>query len=78
MTPPFAAHSTRRFYLHDRQEAGAALGAELAQYAHRDDMMILGLPHGGVPAAADALGAPLDVWLVRKLGVRAAGPAREL
>ena len=60
----------RRF--RDRPEAGRALAKELAGYAGRDDVIVLGLPRGGVPVAfevARALGAPLDVFLVRKLGV---------
>jgi predicted phosphoribosyltransferase/dienelactone hydrolase len=55
----------------DRQEAGHALAALLLDYAGRDDVIVLGLPRGGVPVAfevARALGAPLDVFLVRKLG----------
>lgn len=57
---------------HDRIEAGTALAARLEAYRHRPDVLVLGLPRGGVPVAARvaaALGAPLDVWLVRKLGV---------
>ena len=60
----------------DRTDAGRALGAQLAAYAHRPDLLILALPRGGVPVAfeiAKALQAPLDVFLVRKLGV----PGRE-
>ena len=60
----------RRF--RNRAEAGHALAAELSVYAGRDDVTVLGLPRGGVPVAAEvakALGAPLDVFLVRKLGV---------
>jgi predicted phosphoribosyltransferase len=60
----------------DRAEAGRALVAELAEYADRTDVLILALPRGGVPVAyevARALHAPLDVFLVRKLGV----PGRE-
>src|SRR5262245_48849656 len=55
----------------DRAEAGRVLAVELAAYAERDDVIVLGLPRGGVPVAyevAAALGAPLDVFLVRKLG----------
>jgi len=55
----------------DRHEAGESLGASLARYAHRDEVVVLGLPRGGVPVAfevARALGAPFDVFLVRKLG----------
>jgi putative phosphoribosyl transferase len=54
----------------DRQHAGEALAEALAAYRGRD-VVVLGLPRGGVPVArtvADALGAPLDVLLVRKLG----------
>lgn len=56
----------------DRIEAGRRLGQCLRRYAARDDVIVLGLPRGGVPVAAEvarALGAPLDVFLVRKLGV---------
>jgi erythromycin esterase-like protein/predicted phosphoribosyltransferase len=56
----------------DRAEAGRELGGLLAGYADRDDVIVLGLPRGGVPVAfevARALSAPLDVFLVRKLGV---------
>ncbi len=56
----------------DRREAGRVLAEELAEYAGRDDVIVLALPRGGVPVAyevARALGAPLDVFLVRKLGV---------
>jgi predicted phosphoribosyltransferase len=56
----------------DRTEAGKALAAELEEYAHRSDVVVLALPRGGVPVAvpvAEALDAPLDVFLVRKLGV---------
>lgn len=55
----------------DRREAGRALAARLAKYAGRDDVIVLALPRGGVPVAyevAQALGAPMDVFLVRKLG----------
>jgi predicted phosphoribosyltransferase len=56
----------------NRETAGAALAAALAGYRGRADVVVLALPRGGVPVArvvADALGAPLDVALVRKLGV---------
>ena len=55
----------------NRREAGRALAAALATYAGRDDVVVLALPRGGVPVAfevARALGAPLEVFLVRKLG----------
>jgi putative phosphoribosyl transferase len=55
----------------DRFEAGRQLARRLEQYARRADVLVLGLPRGGVPVAfevARALGAPLDVFLVRKLG----------
>src|SRR5712671_2377519 len=57
---------------HDRREAGLLLAAKLAAYANRADVIVLALPRGGVPVAyevARALGAPLDVFVVRKLGV---------
>ena len=64
------AMTVRRF--RDRAEAGRQLAEVLQEYAGRDDIVVLGLPRGGVPVAfevARALGAPLDVFLVRKLGV---------
>jgi predicted phosphoribosyltransferase len=60
----------RRF--RDRHDAGRLLAAKLAPYANRSDVLVLALPRGGVPVAyevARALGAPLDVFVVRKLGV---------
>jgi erythromycin esterase-like protein/predicted phosphoribosyltransferase len=56
----------------DRREAGRLLAEKLAAYANRPDVLVLALPRGGVPVAyevARALGAPLDVFVVRKLGV---------
>src|SRR4030081_603022 len=56
----------------DRREAGRVLAERLATYAHRPDVVVLALPRGGVPVAyevARTLGAPLDVFVVRKLGV---------
>ena len=56
----------------DRREAGRLLAEKLATYANRPDVLVLALPRGGVPVAyevARALGAPLDVFVVRKLGV---------
>ena len=56
----------------DRAEAGRLLAAKLTTYVNRPDVIVLGLPRGGVPVAyevARALGAPLDVFIVRKLGV---------
>jgi len=56
----------------DRRLAGQELAERLATYAGRPDVVVLGLPRGGVPVAfevARVLGAPLDVFLVRKLGV---------
>jgi putative phosphoribosyl transferase len=62
MPPPFE----------DRVEAGAFLAAKLMRYAHRPDVIVLGLPRGGIPVAyviAQTLGVSLDVFIVRKLGV---------
>jgi putative phosphoribosyl transferase len=60
----------RRF--RNRTEAGQMLATELVAYANRSDVLVLGLPRGGVPVAyevAKALNVPLDICLVRKLGV---------
>jgi erythromycin esterase-like protein/predicted phosphoribosyltransferase len=54
-----------------RHEAGQRLAGSLGQYANRDDVIVLALPRGGVPVGfevSQALRAPLDVFLVRKLG----------
>ncbi len=56
----------------NRADAGRQLAARLACYAYRPDVLVLALPRGGVPVAfevAQALDAPLDIFLVRKLGV---------
>ena len=56
----------------NRTDAGRRLAEKLAAYANRPDVLVLALPRGGVPVGfevARALGAPLDVFLVRKLGV---------
>jgi putative phosphoribosyl transferase len=56
----------------DRAAAGRTLSGHLLGYAHRRDVLVLGLPRGGVPVAArvaSALDVPLDLFLVRKLGV---------
>lgn len=56
----------------DRRDAGRSLSKQLGAYARRDDVVVLALPRGGVPVGyevARALGAPLDVYVVRKLGV---------
>ncbi len=63
---------TDRARFRDRTEAGRALVRALSHYAGRDDVLVLALPRGGVPVGyevAKKLGAPLDVFLVRKLGV---------
>ena len=59
---------------HDRTEAGRRLAKALSRYADRSDVLVLALPRGGVPVGAEvarALRAPLDVFIVRKLGVPA-------
>jgi predicted phosphoribosyltransferase len=56
----------------DRADAGRRLGERLADYSGRDDVIVLALPRGGVPVGlevARALGASLDVFVVRKLGL---------
>ena len=56
----------------NRTDAGRQLGARLAAYAGRPDVIVLGLPRGGVPVAAEVgkvLGVAFDVFMVRKLGV---------
>ena len=56
----------------DRREAGRLLASKLSGFKNRSDVLVLALPRGGVPVGfevAVALDAPLDVFLVRKLGV---------
>jgi predicted phosphoribosyltransferase len=60
------------FRFHDRADGGRQLAARLSDYANRSDVIVLGLPRGGLVVAhevAIALNAPLDVFPVRKLGV---------
>ena len=59
------------FHLKDRFEAGRLLAAKLSAYQDRPDVLVLALPRGGVPVAyeiAKRIHAPLDVFIVRKLG----------
>jgi predicted phosphoribosyltransferase len=67
----FLRRTPRRTF-RDRREAGRILAEELAPYRGKDRLLVLGLARGGVPVGwevAAALGAELDVFLVRKLGV---------
>jgi len=60
------------FPFRDRTEAGRLLAQKLREYANRDDVVMLALPRGGVPVAyevANTLNVPLDIFLVRKLGL---------
>jgi predicted phosphoribosyltransferase len=60
----------------DRTDAGRRLATRLSHYVNRPDVIVLAVPRGGVPVGAEvarALGAPLDIFLVRKLGA----PGRE-
>jgi predicted phosphoribosyltransferase len=69
MSTPHASPSRRRYA--DRREAGVALADRLLEFAGRN-VVVLGLPRGGIPVAyevATALHAPLDVFVVRKLGL---------
>jgi predicted phosphoribosyltransferase len=61
-----------KVYFYDRADAGRSLARNLQSYKNRPDVIILALPRGGVPVAfevARELNAPLDVFIVRKLGV---------
>jgi predicted phosphoribosyltransferase len=65
-------HAMSRRLFRDRHDAGRRLAAALTDYVSRPNLLILALPRGGVPVGyevAQALHAPLDVMLVRKLGV---------
>lgn len=64
--------SNHRLYFRHRRDAGRQLAAHLTQFAGREDVLVLGLARGGVPVAfevARALNLPLDVLIIRKLGV---------
>ena len=70
MTTPW--RSAERLRFPDRRHAGAVLARQLQHFADRPDLVVLALPRGGVPVAyevARALGAPMDVFVVRKLGM---------
>jgi putative phosphoribosyl transferase len=70
MSLPSRAGTERRFT--DRREAGRELAQQLRSYRGRSDVVVLALPRGGVPVGfeiAEALSAPLDVFVVRKLGM---------
>src|SRR6478736_211582 len=59
-------------FFHDRTEAGRELAKLLREYRDRPDVLVLALPRGGVPVAfevAQALHLPLDIFLVRKMGL---------
>jgi putative phosphoribosyl transferase len=63
---------TMKTQFFNRSEAGQFLAENLSAYANRDDVVVLALPRGGVPVAAEVakkLNAPLDVFVVRKLGL---------
>ena len=66
------ARTGHELQFRDRREAGRVLAESLHKYGGREDVIVLGLPRGGLPVAyevARALDAPLDVFIVRKLGV---------
>ena len=72
MNPPSFLRRTPARTFRDRREAGRVLAEELGRYRGQGDLLVLGLARGGVPVGwevASALHAPLDVFLVRKLGV---------
>lgn len=66
------SHVQNEARFQDRRDAGRALAQRLGEYANREDVIVLGLPPGGVPVAfevAKALRVPMDVFIVRKLAV---------
>src|SRR5258708_4372089 len=68
----WAAHGASNTLFADRHEAGIELASRLRTYRGRSDLVVLALPRGGVPVAfeiAEALDAPLDIFVVRKLGM---------
>jgi putative phosphoribosyl transferase len=68
----WAAHRESNLLFADRHEAGIELASRLQTYRGRSDLVVLALPRGGVPVAfeiAEALDAPLDIFVVRKLGM---------
>ena len=72
MVPGTLETAILRTQFRDRNEAGQLLAKKLSVYANRPEVIILGLPRGGVPVAAQValkLSAPMDVFLVRKLGL---------
>jgi putative phosphoribosyl transferase len=72
MTIPPSGASANETRFRNRTEAGKLLASKLTQYANRSNVLVLGIPHGGVAVAAEvatALNSPLDICLVRKLGV---------
>jgi predicted phosphoribosyltransferase len=69
---PSGTEGDRSGRFHDRRDAGRQLAGLLESYAGRGDVIVLALPRGGIPVGyevAKALRAPLDVFVVRKLGV---------
>jgi len=72
LVPSSATDDSTPMLFHDRRDAGRFLARALREYAGRSDVVVLALPRGGVPVGheiAKELGAPLDIVLVRKLGV---------
>lgn len=70
MATPWRSAESLRFT--DRRHAGAVLARQLQHFADRPDVVVLALPRGGVPVAfevAQSLGAPMDLFMVRKLGM---------
>ena len=70
--PMHPEHGEHIMQYRDRVEAGQQLATKLMAYAHRPDVLVLGLPRGGVPVAfavAERLGVSLDAFVVRKLGL---------